>query len=370
MPRSLLSLLVLLACTLSVTANARERWSIAAANHWYEAQPWYVGSNYIPANAINQLEMWQAETFDPVTIEKELGWAEGIGMNAMRVFLHNLLWEQDPAGFKRRINQFLEIADRHHIKIMFVLFDSVWNPNPRLGPQHPPIPGVHNSGWVQAPGRDRLADESRYGELEDYVRGVVGAFAHDKRILVWDIWNEPDHPMGGADRQEHIKTLLAASFKWARSANPDQPLTSAVHWHDHEWTHATLSAMDRVQIENSDINSFHDYQWPEEFERRAKQMQAFGRPVLCTEYLGRSQGSTIDGSLPIAKKLNIGMFNWGLVDGKTQTRFPGDSWNRPYTTSEPGVWFHDIFRADGTPYRAREAEIIKKLTAAPKGVVP
>ena len=97
-------------------------------------------SNYIPKSAINELEMWQAETFDPATIDRELGWAEGIGMNTMRVFLHNLVWEQDPKGLEDRINIFLAIAARHHIRPVFVLFDSCWDPHPKLGPQLPADP--------------------------------------------------------------------------------------------------------------------------------------------------------------------------------------------------------------------------------------
>ncbi len=133
------------------------RWTEKAANEWYAQQPWLVGSNYIPASAINELEMWQADTFDPQRIDKELGWAESIGLNTMRVFLHDLLWQQDPKGFQQRIETFLEIASKHHIKPLFVLFDSCWDPDPRLGKQHEPRPGIHNSGWVQSPGAKALA---------------------------------------------------------------------------------------------------------------------------------------------------------------------------------------------------------------------
>src|SRR3546814_5093058 len=104
----------------------------------------------------------------------------------------------------------------------------------------------------------------------------------------------------------------------------------------------------------SDINSFHDYSWPEKFEKRAKQMLSYGRPVLSTEYMARGNGSTFDGSLPIAKKLNIGMYNWGFVDGKTQTRLPWDSWKKPYTYDEPTNWFHEVFHADGKIGRATD----------------
>ena len=104
------------------------RWSEQRANDWYAQQPWLVGSNYIPATAINELEMWQADTFDPRRIDLELGWAQSIGLNTMRVFLHDLLWQQDAAGFQKRIDTFLTIAHKHHIRILFVLFDSCWNP--------------------------------------------------------------------------------------------------------------------------------------------------------------------------------------------------------------------------------------------------
>ena len=99
------------------------RWTEARANQWYQQQPWLVGANFLPSDAINQLEMWQADTFDSAEIDRELGWAQGLGMNTMRVFLHNLLWKQDPVGFRDRINQFLEIANKHHIRPIFVLFD-------------------------------------------------------------------------------------------------------------------------------------------------------------------------------------------------------------------------------------------------------
>ena len=158
---------------------------------------WLVGSNYIPANAINELEMWQAETFDPTTIDKELGWAEGLGMTTMRVFLHDLPWQQDARGYQARINQFLDIAAKHKIKPLLVLFDSCWDPNPHLGKQHDPKPGVHNSGWLQAPGAKALQDSKEYPRLKTYVTGVVGAFGKDSRVLGWDVWNEPDNMGSG-----------------------------------------------------------------------------------------------------------------------------------------------------------------------------
>ena len=355
-------------------AEARPQWTAAKANGWYEQQPWLVGANYTNASAINQLEMWQADTWNPTEIDRELALAQSIGMNTMRVFLHDMLWEQDAEGFKRRIGEFLTIAQKHNIKPLFVLFDSCWDPNPKLGPQHPPIPGVHNSGWVQGPGLPGLRNRAGWPKYKTYVQGVIGAFKDDPRILGWDLWNEPDNGASQYKDQEGkeplVRALLAQVFDWARDADPSQPLTSGVWWHDDWSSDSKLTPMEKLQLGQSDVISFHDYNWPETFESRIKQLQRFNRPILVTEYMARGNGSTFDGSLPIAKRYNVAMINWGFVDGKTQTRLPWDSWQKPYVRDEPTIWFHEVFRADGTPYRKAETDLIRSLTSAPKGVVP
>ena len=367
-------LLVVLSTLGAAPAAAREVWTPQKASAWYAQQPWLVGANYIPATAINQLEMWQADSFDEATIDRELGWAAALGMNTMRVFLHNLLWEQDAPGFKRRLDRFLTIATQHKIRPMLVLLDSCWDPEPKLGPQHPPIPGVHNSGWVQAPGRARLADKAQYGKLQDYVAGIVGAFAKDRRVLAWDVWNEPDNEGGGnyplqVGKQQLVAALIEDSFRWARAQDPVQPLTSGV-WQHESWAPAALSAIEKRQLTQSDVISFHDYSWPETFARRVRQLASLGRPVLCTEYMARGNGSTFDGSLPLGKKEGVAMFNWGFVDGKTQTRLPWDSWQKPYMSGEPPIWFHEVLHTDGTPYRPAEVDLLRRMSAAPKQVVP
>lgn len=356
---------------------AARRWTPQQAQAWYDRQPWLVGANYATSSAINQLEMFQAATFDPVTIDRELGWAhDRFGMNTVRVYLHDLLWVQDPKGFTARLDQFLAIADRHGIRPVFVLFDSCWGPDPKLGPQHRPIPGVHNSGWVQSPGRDDLVDPRNDARFRDYVQGVVGAFAKDRRVLAWDIWNEPDNPGGGsyngAQRPQEaarIEALLPQAFAWARSRQPIQPLTSGV-WIGPDWSPGakTLTAIQRAQLDNSDIITFHNYEWPEAFEQRIVQLRPYGRPLIATEWLARGNGSNVDTILPIARRENVGMINWGLVDGAIQTRLPWDSWERPYTLQEPTIWFHDLMHSDGRPYREREAELFRQMTAARSSV--
>jgi hypothetical protein len=366
---------LLVALATLTPGSARERWSEQQARDWYQRQPWILGANYIPATAINQLEMWQTDTFDPQRIDLELGWAEAIGMNSMRVFLHDLLWRQDSAGFRRRIDIFLEIAARHRMRILFVLFDSVWDPRAHLGPQHAPVPGVHNSGWVQSPSAAVLSDPAEYSRLEEYVKGIVGALARDERILGWDIWNEPAYSdkVGGTyaafeapQKGQRVQTLLPKAFAWARAAGATQPLTSGL-WGG-EWERAEgLSGTPRIQLEESDIVSFHSYDRSAVFERKVLALGRYHRPVICTEYLARSEGSTFAGTLPIAVKYRIGAFNWGLVQGRTQTIYPWNSWQKPYE-HEPTPWFHDIFRTDGRAYDPAEIALIRKMSDTKRAV--
>jgi hypothetical protein len=367
---------LILVATSTGAAEPMPRWSVERAQAWQSESGWLVGANYSPAYAINQLEMWQADTFDANAIDRELGWAAGLGFSSMRVFLHHLLWEQDAKGFVERIDQFLKIADRHRIGVMFVLFDSVWDPHPRLGRQRAPQPGLHNSGWVQSPGAADLRDRDRHRLLEAYTRGVVSRFKADRRIHAWDLWNEPDNlndnsygrnklKQEPADKLELTLELLKKSFAWARAADPIQPLTSGLWVGNRIGDPARLIPIERVQLEQSDVISFHSYGKLEEVKRWVSHLRQHNRPLLCTEYMARSAGSTFDPILDYLKEERIGAYNWGFVAGKTNTIYPWDSWQKPYAT-EPAVWFHDIFRNDGAPFDVREVEHIRQVTGAKK----
>ena len=226
------------------------KWPEEKANDWYARQPWLVGSNYIPATAVNQLEMWQNDTFDIDRINLEFIWAENLGMNTMRVFLHDLLWKQDPGGFRKRIDKFLSVAKKHHIKPIFVLLDSCWDPFPELFHQRPPQPGIHNSRWVQSPGANALADPKQQPRILEYVANVILAFADDDRILAWDVWNEPDNLNGSSygrverpDKEKLVLELLPKVFQYARSGRPSQPLTSGL-WKG-DWSSPDKLSADR-----------------------------------------------------------------------------------------------------------------------------
>jgi hypothetical protein len=323
------------------------RWTKEQANAWYEKLPWLVGCNFIPSNAINQLEMFQNASFDPQTIDRELGWAAELGFNTMRVYLHDLLWEADAEGFKKTIDQYLEISTRHNITTLFTLFDDCWNDEASLGKQPDPKLGVHNSGWLQSPGKQVVNDPSQWGRLEKYVKGVLSTFGRDERILMWDVYNEP----GNSGQGVKSIPLLEKAFEWAREANPQQPLTSGVWDYD-------LVALNSIQLSNSDVISFHRYESVNALRKNIAELKGLGRPLICTEYMARTAGSTFDTHLPVFKSEKVGCYNWGLVAGKSNTIF---AWGKVELDPEPQIWFHDIFRTDHSPYSRYETALIAEI---------
>jgi hypothetical protein len=358
---------LLLSLSTLFSANAREKWTAEQANAWYAKQPWLVGCNFTPSTAINQLEMWQAETWDPATIDRELGWAEDLGFTSVRVFLHHIPWQQDKDAFIKRIDEFLTIAAKHKIGVMLVPFDGVWDPHPKAGKQREPRPHLHNSGWVQSPGVEILSDPKRHDEMKPYITGLITRFKDDKRVQVWDIFNEPDNPNTSAykdketpKKAELATALLKKSYAWAREANPSQPITSAV-WLTTWADPAKLSDMERFMLEESDIISFHNYANLAEVKQCVQNLRRYNRPILCTEYMARPRNSTFDPLLGYFKDEKVAAYNWGFVAGKSQTIYPWETWTKTYT-NEPAVWFHDIFRTNGNAYSIQEIHYIKSIT--------
>ncbi len=338
------------------------------ARSWQAQTPWLVGANFVPSNAINQLEMWQAQTWSPEMIDRELGWAANIGMNCMRVFLHDLLWTHDREGFLARLDTYLEIADKHQIKTMFVFFDSVWHPQPRFGIQRAPEPHVHNSGWLQSPGIHVLRHPELFAQLEPYVTGVIECYRHDPRVVAWDLWNEPENDNANSygnrdirrpEKDDLVAPLLERVFAWARAANPSQPLTCGVWLSDFDLS--APKACEKIQLEHSDIISFHIYADAQKTLTLLEKLHTFDRPLICTEYLARPVGSSFEAILPILNEHHVGAINWGLVAGKTQTNYPWDSWQKRYDAA-PEIWFHEVFHATGTPYSQSEVNTIRALT--------
>jgi len=350
--RPILLLLPFLIHSHIVSAQTPPIWSAQQANAWYEKQGWMVGANFLPSSAINQLEMWQAETFDPPTIDRELGWASAIGMNTMRVYLHDLAWKADRDGFKKRMHRFLDIAQKNRIRIIFTIFDDCWNPDANTGPQPAPKPGIHNSGWVRSPTQAVHDDPSQWGYLEAYVKDILQTFRKDKRIIMWDLYNEP----GNSGYKGSSLPLVKKVFEWAWAVRPSQPLTIGTWSSDNAYNDYQLSA--------SDVITFHNYDAVESLEKEITEKSRSGKPLICTEYMARTRNSRFESHLPIFKKYHVGAINWGLVAGKSNTIY---QWDTPLPDgSEPKLWFHDVFRKDGTAYKEDEVSFIKKITSEKK----
>ena len=340
-------------------------WTRSSSSSNFVSTSFQAGCNFIDSGSQNELTMFQAETFDPATIDRELGYAASLGMKTVRVFLHNLLWDQGPADFLSRLDDFLAISESHDIGVMFVLLDSCWGSSPASGKQPDPVPFVHNSVWVQAPGLAVVSSgvsSVSFQNLEDYVTGVVTRFGTDVRVVAWDLWNEPDN---SGYTPDEIKPLLEQVFDWVESVQPTQPLTTPL-WKVKDWSAvSSLTVLEKVQIERSDIISFHHYGDGDALSAAISELETFGKAVVCTEYMARENDSFFNPNLGIMAAANVVAYNWGLVNGLTQTIYPWDSWNVPNPYSgPPDIWFHEIFNQDGTPYSQDEADYIRNVTAS------
>jgi hypothetical protein len=340
---------------LIINKLSKEKWDKDKINEWYDNLPWMIGCNYIPSNAINQLEMFQTDTFDPERIDLELGWAQELGFNTLRIYLHFLLWKAGFQGLKNRIDRLLNICDSHGMKVLFVLFDDCWQQDPEVGIQPDPIPGIHNSGWAASPGRKRVLEDDYYPELQQYIQDLLKNYANNRSIIGWDLYNEP----GNFGMNEKSLPLLIASFLWARDVNPSQPLTVGV-WHVPAKTKLWHKFFD-VSTSLSDIISFHHYEAIDKTIKVVEDLNKFNRPLLCTEYLARTNGNLFKTHLPFFKAHKIAAFNWGLVAGKTQTIY---SWLSKKGDPRPDLWYHDIFFEDGRPYNKQEIDFIKSILKA------
>lgn len=331
-------------------------WTKEKAATWYAQQPWLSGCNFQPSSAINQVEMWAGDSFDATTIDKELGWAEELGFNVMRVYLSSEVWKADPQGFKNRMAQYLKISSSHGIKALFVFFDDCWNEETVPGKQPAPKPGVHNSGWVQDPAVSLRKDTTTlFPVLEKYVKDVLTTFKDDNRILLWDLYNEPGNSTHGMNSMPLLKNV----FKWAREVNPSQPVSSGIWFFRYP-------ELNQFQISHSDVITYHNYDNPANHELEINMLKIHNRPLICTEYMARRNNSRFENITPLLKRNNVAAINWGFVSGKTNTIF---AWDEPKPDQkEPALWFHDIYRQDKTPFDQKEVDLIKKLTGKNNGV--
>lgn len=365
------------------------RWSEAQAQAWWDAQPWICGCNFLPSTAVNFLDMWHPASFDAATIRRELGWAAGIGFNALRTNLPFTVWQHAPERLLEAIEAFLAIAAECRLRTVFCLFDDCEfsGAAPVFGPQPAPVPGVHNSRAIGSPGRDAVLDRRQWPAFEAYVQAVIRRFAADPRILFWDLYNEPGNrmifgPAGyrqfDAALEEHSIELMTETFRWARALDPAQPLSVAAWFVPNAaetGQRAYSTVADRTALAHSDITTFHAYVPCERARELIGQLRPLGRPMLNTEWMARTLGSRIDDQLELYRSERIGAFQWGLVQGRTQTHHPWPSpvpnlsaaGGRATVGGGSDVWFHDLLRPDGTPYRPAEVRLIERLTGAAGG---
>jgi len=339
----------------NVTLQKEGSWSAAAAWRWYRSHPTFVGVNFLPSTAVNSTAMWQSDTFDQITIERELKWAADWGYNCIRVFLPFIVWEAEPGPFLRHFDWLLECASINHIDVVPVLFDdcAFAGLEPYLGPQNPPAPLTHNSGWTPSPGVQVQFDLARIEGLKRYVSAIVGSHSRDRRVLFWDLYNEP----GNNGRGAQSLYLLEASFRWARVVKPCQPITVGVWGATNDAASQDTLFNDMRAMELSDIITFHHYGDPASTQLLINGLRELGYPIVCTEWMARVHfNCRIDNVFPYYYREGIGSIHWGLVNGLTQTHIP---WGWNPADGEPSVWFHDVLRPDGLPYDPQEMQIIR-----------
>lgn len=348
MKKTLLAALMAAMTICAPAADTSERWTEKQAQAWGEANPWFCGFNYIPANAINYTAMWDRTSFSPDVIDRELALAEQVGLNCARVVLQYAVYAENPKHFLKALDKFLDICDKHHIKAMPIFFDDCAfgvNTDPKTGVQPEPLDGWYAWAWSPSPGHTMVIDERMHPLLETYVKDVLSHFADDDRIMMWDLYNEPTN--GPGDRS---LPLLRNVVKWAREVQISQPITIGV-WCGNE-------GLNRFSLDNSDIVTFHCYADPTHTRNTCRDLKKENRPVICTEWMNRPAKSTIPDVLPVFVEEGVGCMMWGLVNGKTQTDLPWG--HRPEHGEYKGPWQHDIFHGDFTPYDEAEIALLKK----------
>ena len=330
-------------------------WPREKAHAWYSRQPWMLGFNYVPSTAGNTTELWQADTFDLPTIQREVGWAQSIGYNAMRLFVQYLVWKADPIGLSERFDQVLAIAAAKGISVVPVLFDDCAFgdpplPDPYLGKQKEPTPGMILPSWTPSPGRKLGLDPAERPMLARYVQEFIGTCRTDPRILFWDLFNEPMNHAKVGDG-----SFITDAFGWARAAEPTQPITVGTFNNENPQFNDLLYSQ-------SDLLTFHAYTDAAGLRAAIEALKPRGYPIICTEWMARFYKSSFETDLPVFRDAGVGCFQWGLVNGRTQCQFPWH--NKPGDSVHELGWFHDILHPDGSPYRPAEIGVISTMAGS------
>ncbi len=328
----------------------RGMWSPEKAWTWYKSKPWIVGWNYTPTTCVNATEWWQDEKkVSDSTIHRELKLGQQLGYNSVIVYLQYLVWLKDSAYCKERFSKFLALADQHNMTVTPTFFDDVNFicsgddcGNSHLGDQGEPNAGKLMSQWGASPGPKYVLDANQRPNFKRYVQDFIKTFGQDKRILMWNMYNEPSNSGIGS----RTYPLVELAFVWAREIGCSQPLTVS------DWT-----AQNNAWPYNlSDICSFHGYMNNGSLVNLINKLRATQRPIICTEWLARGNpGTNILIDLPMFKRLGVGAIQWSLINGRMHCE---RSWSNFGSYNNP--WFHDVLYNDGKPYKAEEVFAIYK----------
>lgn len=357
-----------------------EKWTCEKAWKWQGEKPWIVGCNFVPADCINAIEIWQEEGFDGVlrAAECEIRLAAEIGMNSVRMILPFHVWKYQRKGFLERLERMLAMLDGHGVTLVPIFFDDCgrgpvecYSEKVHFGRQPEPVKGCHG-GYAPVKKMDSInptysyVDEpGNWPDMERFVRDVVSAHRTDERILMWDIWNEPGNSGGnGAGNVGKSMGIMEKVFAWTRQEDPVQPLTAGC-WdfygdYFRDGGCGEFTEIEKKALELSDVISWHYYGNYEKSCMLIGKLKEYRRPLFITEWLHRPFGNYVEEMLPLFKKEKIGCYNWGLVNGKTQTHEPWD-WILDMDL-DFGRWQHDLFYSDHTPYSEQEINLFKELT--------
>ena len=353
-----------------------EKWSKEKAWQWYNGKPLIVGFNFIPSNVINFVELWQNLGHDEImkNVDHEIDMAAELGLNSVRMKVPFFIWEHEHDSFMNNLEDLLCRLDKRGITMMPVFFSDCCVPidmykPPHLGKQPEPVKGYFGGSPVtpfdSTPRVGYIPEDDRdtWPKVEEFIREIVGKYAKDERILIWDIWNEP----GNCNRSTMSLPLMERCFRWAREMDPIQPLCAGPCGlggkfpYEYLMNPYPLAPMEEKAVELSDIMNFHFYGDYAHTVKYIEHLKGYGLPMVCTEWLHRPFRSNIETHLPLFAEENIGSYFFGFVNGKRQYNQPWENIRR-MPDIDLTCWMHDIYYNDGRPYEPRELDVIKKVT--------
>ncbi|MBP3381696.1 MAG: cellulase family glycosylhydrolase [Clostridia bacterium] len=348
-------------------------WSKERANEWYNARPWIRGCNFMGSDCANRIDQWQEEGFEErlAVADTELELVAKTGFNSIRIIPEFYVWKHQHDGFMDRFERYIATAAKHGISCMVVFGNDCMPPKEEalkrfhLGKQNVDW-GYHGGrkvsqhGAQAGPGYHLLDEPELAKEHYEWVREIVTKYKDDERIIMWDVFNEPGNSNRGNLSMPHLKEF----FRIIREIDPIQPLTVGI-WNTSKGL-SGISEIERYALENSDIISFHNYGSYIENVKLIKELKAFGRPLVNTEWLARCLDNNVQEIFPLFYLENIGCYNWGFVAGKYQTYEPWNSvWEQyaenPQMKWDFTKWFHDLYRPNLRPYDPKEIELIKSF---------